>query len=203
MHTNALRTLRDRPCRVLALCIASPSTLTPARALLLAPPLSRASSVGFLEPPTRPDTLWITNRVVDGIFVLDVLFQFFIMVPKSSAMSSAFGQGDDGITRWETDVRVIGRLYLRGWFFIDVVSIAPFIFDILPLLRCACVCVHAFSLPFNNLLSPPLAFPLASFPLASFPLASRLRASPSTSHPSRAPPLRTAPMATRRGLEKR
>ena len=90
--------------------------------------------VGFLDPPTRPDTLWITNRVVDCIFVLDVIFQFFIMVPKTNAVASAFGQGDDGVTRWEVSLRVIGKKYLRGWFLIDVISIAPFIFDILPLL---------------------------------------------------------------------
>ena len=91
--------------------------------------------VGFLDPPTRPDALWIVNRVVDVVFVFDVIFQFFIMVPRRSEGSSAWGSGDDGVTRWETDLKVIGCRYAKGWFTIDVASIAPFIFDILPLLN--------------------------------------------------------------------
>ena len=57
------------------------------------------------------------------------------MIPKTSAVASAFGEGNDGVTRWETNLRVIGKNYVTSWFFIDVFSIAPFIFDILPLLN--------------------------------------------------------------------
>ena len=45
-----------------------------------------------------------------------------------------WGMVNDGTQRWETSLKDISIRYLKGWFIIDVVSVAPFIFDILPLL---------------------------------------------------------------------
>ena len=45
-----------------------------------------------------------------------------------------WGMVNDGTQRWETSLKEISIRYLKGWFIIDVVSVAPFIFDILPLL---------------------------------------------------------------------
>ena len=57
------------------------------------------------------------------------------MVPKKQDESSgAWGQSTDGTLRWETSLRAIATRYALGWFTIDVISVAPFIFDILPLL---------------------------------------------------------------------
>jgi hypothetical protein len=76
-------------------------------------------------PPPTLDPLFIINRVIDGIFVFDVIFQFFIMVPLNN--------GGDGRTQWEMRLAVIARRYVHGWFSLDIVSIVPSLFDVLPL----------------------------------------------------------------------
>ena len=74
--------------------------------------------------------------MVDAVFILDVIFQFFIMVPKADdGDASAWGQSNGGTQQWETSLKEIAKRYALGWFGIDVISVAPFIFDILPLLN--------------------------------------------------------------------
>lgn len=71
--------------------------------------------VGFLDPSTTwLDPLFLINQVINLVFVLDLVLQFFLMVP----ITDAFG------TRWVSDSRVIARHYLAGWFGIDLLSIA-------------------------------------------------------------------------------
>lgn len=87
--------------------------------------------VGFLPPPESAlEPLFLLNRVVDGIFLTDILLHFFIMIP---AKGSASARGLSG--EWEFRLSVIAAHYLRGWFVIDVLSVAPSVFDILPLLE--------------------------------------------------------------------
>lgn len=94
--------------------------------------------VGFLGAPATVDdlnALFYINRVVDLVFIVDIILQFFIMVPKQEGGQAAWGQPADGTTLvWETRLSEIARRYALGWFPIDVISVAPFIFDILPLL---------------------------------------------------------------------
>lgn len=76
------------------------------------------------------------DRAVDVVFILDVTFQFFIMVPKvDKGDAGAWGQSNGGTQEWETSLKEIAKRYALGWFGIDFISVAPFIFDILPLLN--------------------------------------------------------------------
>ena len=60
--------------------------------------------VGFLPPATDPwNTLWLTNRLIDIIFVFDMVFQCFTM--RKVLLEKAV----DAHIEWETDVRVISR----------------------------------------------------------------------------------------------
>ena len=78
--------------------------------------------VGFLEPATSPtEVLFLVNRGIDVIFVVDLILQFFIMVEINT--------GDE--VRWVMDQRTISLHYLRGWFIIDLTSIAVSAFDYL------------------------------------------------------------------------
>jgi len=71
--------------------------------------------VAFLGPPTEwGDGLFIINRVIDVIFIGDVVLQFFLIQSVSDT------NGD----RWITDHRMLIGMYLRGWFLPDIVSIA-------------------------------------------------------------------------------
>jgi hypothetical protein len=86
--------------------------------------------VGFLPPPTRADEpLFVINRIVDCIFILDVIFAFFIMTPIVPKAGDPVGK-----SAWEMNPRALARNYVRGWFFLDVISIFPSIFDILPVI---------------------------------------------------------------------
>ena len=94
--------------------------------------------VGFMDSPETPDTLFVLNRIVDVVFIFDMVIQFFLMYRRSG--------GGDGIdatnAAWETSLRRIARRYLFGegtipigWFYIDFFSIVPSYFDIEPLVR--------------------------------------------------------------------
>ena len=78
--------------------------------------------VAFLRP-SAPDALFVINRLVDAVFLLDMIMQFFLMVPapKTQRVSSLY----------ETRLSAIGVRYLKGWFAVDVLSIVPSIFDVL------------------------------------------------------------------------
>ena len=78
--------------------------------------------VAFLPAPKRGDeALFLVNRVVDVLFLLDMATNFFRL-----RVSEATGE-------WETSLRRIAVQYLSGWFLIDFVGIASSLFDIIPL----------------------------------------------------------------------
>mmetsp|Transcript_16121 Transcript_16121/g.41049 ORF Transcript_16121/g.41049 Transcript_16121/m.41049 type:complete len:716 (-) Transcript_16121:262-2409(-) len=64
---------------------------------------------------TSVNALFIVNRVVDGIFVFDMILQFFLKV----TLETPNGQIQ------VRDRRKIAAWYLRGWFIIDLISIFP------------------------------------------------------------------------------
>jgi len=88
--------------------------------------------VAFLPAPTKEDlvaqaglgfVLFVLGRVVDAIFIIDMLLQCFVMVPK-------IGSPEKLETRWG----VIVSTYLQGWFLLDLFSLGASAFDIIPLL---------------------------------------------------------------------
>ena len=99
--------------------------------------------VAFLKAPTSAsDGLFILNRVIDVFFFADMVLQFFLMYEEHIVSNNDEALGGKGggshshtITRWVKDRRKITVNYLRGWFAIDVGSILPGIFDILPLIN--------------------------------------------------------------------
>merc|ERR1719487_2279248 len=70
--------------------------------------------VAHLE--TELNVMFLLNRVVDVIFLIDMALQFFVMFQKKTK----FGQ------TLETNHKRIMRHYVRGWFPLDFVSILPF-----------------------------------------------------------------------------
>jgi hypothetical protein len=70
--------------------------------------------VGFLDmSQTALDPLWLVNRFVDLVFLVDLVLQFFTMAEVKV----------DGEMRWVSSPRKIARAYLVGWFPIDITSI--------------------------------------------------------------------------------
>ena len=86
--------------------------------------------VGFFPPATSAlDPLWIVNRIVDGAFVMDMVFQFFTMRPMPVEKTA------DSSIEWEMNLRAIARTYMCSfWFLVDVASIAPSGLEIAPML---------------------------------------------------------------------
>jgi hypothetical protein len=81
--------------------------------------------VAFLpEASSMANWLWITNRLVDLVFICDMAMQFGMMFPV--------GQDQGSGTAWEFRLRPIALRYLKGWFIIDVFSLLPSSVDILP-----------------------------------------------------------------------
>ena len=79
--------------------------------------------VAFMSPATEAsDPLFVLGRIVDLVFALDMMLQFFLLVPKAG------GSAGDLETGWG----YIVRSYLRGWFILDFVSLAASAFDIIP-----------------------------------------------------------------------
>ena len=78
--------------------------------------------VAFL-PSGHVDALFVVNRVVDAIFVIDLVVQFFVMFPLTDC--------DKGV--WVHDPSLIRSHYLRGWFAVDVFSIAVSGLDVIAL----------------------------------------------------------------------
>jgi len=72
------------------------------------------------------DTLFLINRFVDLIFVVDMGLQFILMYVETAS------ETNDG-TRWVHDPALIARHYLCGWFTLDFLSIAVSAFDVLAL----------------------------------------------------------------------
>lgn len=81
--------------------------------------------VAFLEKAeSTNDGLFVANRLLDVIFVLDMTFQFFLMF--------RVGRDEGSGTYWEYRLPQIALHYVKGWFALDVLSIFPSAFDILP-----------------------------------------------------------------------
>jgi hypothetical protein len=85
--------------------------------------------VAMLEPPAGWDTaltdpLFIINRLIDLLFFFDMLLQFALMVQTFS---------DREGVKWIDEPRLIAKTYLRGWFSLDLISLIPSAFDIIPL----------------------------------------------------------------------
>ena len=87
--------------------------------------------VGFLPPPKRADeALFILNRVIDGIFLADVMLQFFLMYRKESSSAEVEESA------WEVRLDRIAHRYVKSrFFYIDILSLVPSIFDIMPVVQ--------------------------------------------------------------------
>lgn len=71
--------------------------------------------VGFLESAASAlEPLFILNRIIDAIFIIDCVLQFFLIVP--------IDYGTQG-THWIHDPTLIAIHYFKGWFMIDFASI--------------------------------------------------------------------------------
>ena len=75
--------------------------------------------VAFLTPGDL--ALFVVNRAIDSIFLIDLFLQFFMAYP---ALATEASEG------WVTDRKQIAAHYLRTWFSIDLVSTAVSGFDI-------------------------------------------------------------------------
>ena len=84
--------------------------------------------VGFMRVPEDrwTDPLFIVNRLVDCIFIMDMGLQFVLMYPASEGKDGRMGAG-----QWVSDPGLIARHYLcSGWFYLDFFSIGVSAFDI-------------------------------------------------------------------------
>ena len=96
--------------------------------------------LGFMDLPLLPDPssgLFIFNRVIDVIFGLDILLQFFVAIPKTSdddfeAADEALRDGDiiRPIDCFEFRPSKIAMHYLTSWLLIDVAAMVPSAFEI-------------------------------------------------------------------------
>mmetsp|Transcript_8824 Transcript_8824/g.14023 ORF Transcript_8824/g.14023 Transcript_8824/m.14023 type:complete len:238 (-) Transcript_8824:183-896(-) len=68
--------------------------------------------VAFLQP--KIDVLFAINRMVDLVFLGDIVINFFLM----------YIERETG--KWVSQLRIIRYKYIRGTFVVDVVSILPF-----------------------------------------------------------------------------
>jgi len=76
--------------------------------------------VSFLPAQAYTDVLFWVNRVVDSCFMVDMICQFF-MIPGDLDVGSMTADG--------TSRKLSAHLrdtYLKGWFFIDFISILPY-----------------------------------------------------------------------------
>ena len=81
--------------------------------------------VSFLSSPANWDEAWVNplflvNRLVDVIFTLDLILQFFLMYPETDAASGV---------RWVESRRQIASHYFKSWFALDFFSILLVIID--------------------------------------------------------------------------
>jgi len=70
--------------------------------------------VAFLE--TKENALFFINRIVDVIFLIDIILVFYTQIKIESRSA----------TTWIRDRNIIAQRYLKGWFIIDFISILPF-----------------------------------------------------------------------------
>jgi hypothetical protein len=88
--------------------------------------------VGFLPAPdSGADPLFLVNRFVDMVFIVDVVVSFFIAYKREERQG---GQGFHNVeAMWETRLKKTSLRYLRGWFAVDVLSVLPSMFDFMSL----------------------------------------------------------------------
>jgi len=79
-----------------------------------------------------PGIVWLfwLNRLIDMLFAVDIVVQFFTMYPKDTRGSEPTGAQKEG-SFWVSDPWQIARHYLTGWFCIDVASTSVCAFDII------------------------------------------------------------------------
>merc|ERR1719162_245398 len=70
--------------------------------------------ISMLE--SKIDPLFMVNTIIDGVFFLDMILQFFVMYPKRTSYGTAL----------EHRPEAIAKNYLKTWFTIDLLSIVPF-----------------------------------------------------------------------------
>lgn len=94
--------------------------------------------LAFVNSPSVPnpsDTLFIFNRVIDGIFWLEMLTQPFVAFPKTviGDVDEANDQASDFLQKsadMEYRLWAITKQYVKGWLSIDVLSSVPSAIDI-------------------------------------------------------------------------
>lgn len=97
--------------------------------------------ISFVDAPSLPDPtdgLYIFNRLIDLVFVIDLTVTFFIAIEKKRAVDeNDESQVDEGAsellkknTVFEFRLRYIALHYLHGWLLLDAGSMAPSVFDI-------------------------------------------------------------------------
>ena len=83
--------------------------------------------VAFIEPAhSWREVLFLVNRAIDAIFIIDMALQFFVM----------FEEAGESMVRgsvWVARPCAIARHYLTGWFPLDFVSVAVSGFDFVTL----------------------------------------------------------------------
>ena len=100
--------------------------------------------VAFLPlPTTAEDARFVINRVIDMMFVLDMILQLFVMYPEPPAKvaldSRATALEKQGVIQTQattfemvTSHKLIALHYLRGWFLIDLLSVLTLLIDVIP-----------------------------------------------------------------------
>ena len=82
--------------------------------------------VAFLPTAeSAADALFVLNRLVDAIFCVDLVLNFFFMYLSFDPTSG---------TQWVDDPVRVAHHYLTGWFSLDLITILVSVFDILPML---------------------------------------------------------------------
>ena len=64
-------------------------------------------------PEFQSYPLFIFDQSINALFGIDVILTFFVPYRRKDL-------------RFETDLKVIARAYLNGWFFLDFISMIPF-----------------------------------------------------------------------------
>ena len=99
-------------------------------AALLFTALVTPVEVGFLPlSKTAMDPLFCVNRLVDLVFIIDMGVSFFTMFRVEKQ------QGLMMLAEWEYRLPMIALRYLKGWFAVDLLSILPLVFDIIPIVN--------------------------------------------------------------------
>ena len=95
--------------------------------------VTRSVQVCFLGPPQVDSGLFWINRIVDSIFIVDLICQFFLIPPGTTKFSSvpssdSYADVETFGVSTETLTIVIRRKYLTGWLTLDVMALLPYDF---------------------------------------------------------------------------